>query len=479
MEVLSQGGCSIHPADKRLAGQEVAFLLNSMKCRLQITTGAARSSILETGDGAATKTVSAALAVTAEKLLLDLCREGKDDKPKEYLSVSYDDPLFQELGMEYGNTKKNGHLVFVIPDAKRFMPSNDLQLSDNTTIKVMLDTYKAPDVAMHVQRILHRSMGDNCVVTEDDSRLAGQEVAFHLNSLRCRMQIAAAGGGSGKRSSIVGTADAPAERSVFAALVVTKEKLVLDLKRAGTEDPPKEYLCISYQEELCREVGLEYKNDAVNSHLILTLPSAKRFFHTSPGALDLPEDCTLKVFIDTWKAPDIVMHVKHQLKVGGAPKAETCEIVADDSRLASQNVEFILNNMKCRVQSSAEEKKRSSIIGTVERPATDKVLAALAVSDQKLVIDLKRIGAAESAMEYLQVAYTDAIFQDLSVEYKNDDRDSHLIVVLKNAGKFFKDSKNNIDVPEDATVRVYMDTWKAPDIAMFVRQHIFKNKAKK
>merc|ERR1719181_1145013 len=134
-------------------------------------------------------------------MILDLQRDGKDDKPKEYLNIVYRDDLFQELQLEYGNSKKTGHLVCVLPDAEKFIKADDLGLTANTTVKVTLDTYKAPDVAMYVQRILHRNMGDNCVIADDDPRLAGQDVPFLLNSIKCRLQILNAT--DGKRSSIL------------------------------------------------------------------------------------------------------------------------------------------------------------------------------------------------------------------------------------------------------------------------------------
>jgi len=484
-EAKDASWCVIEENDKRLEGEKVAYHLNRMKCRLQITSGRARGSILEekpaedgTAAGPAKSTVSAALVVTEDKLILDLKREGKGDNSKEYLSIPYGDALFQELGMEYGNSKKTSHLIFILPDARRFLKAEELGIEGNTHIKVTMDTYKAPDVAMHVQRILHKSMGDNCIIKEEDERLAGQEVAYVLNSMQCRLQCGAGeSGGSaakGRRSSILGTVDAPAERTIFAALAVTKEKLVLDLKRAGVPDAPKEYLCIAYDDPLCREVGLEHSSDAVTSRLCIILPDARRFFKTSAGDLDVPAKATIKVFMDTWKAPDIVMHVKQALKQAGAAaaKVETCDIETDDARLSGQTPAFLLNSLKCRMIISAAGSKRASISdlagGSVpEGVSTTTVLAALALCDDKIVLDLKRTGADDPPQEYLSLAYDKC--SEMSFEHKNDARNSHLVIELPNAGKYFKVTPSGKEISAGSTVRIYMDTYKAPDISMFVK----------
>jgi len=99
---------------------------------------------------------------------------------------------------------------------------------------------------------------------------------------------------------------------------------LLDLKKEakeGVDAAATEYLCISYKDELCRELDLQYKNDLSRSmsHLILVLPDAGRFFSTSAANLQVPEHATIRVIIDTYKAPDIAMFVRQRLR--GASKA--------------------------------------------------------------------------------------------------------------------------------------------------------------
>lgn len=270
--------------------------------------------------------------------------------------------------------------------------------------------------------------------------------------------------------------DAPAERTIFAALAVTKEKFIMDIKRAGVEDPPKEYLCISYDDALCREVGLHHSNDAVTSRLAIVLPNANRFFKQSPGNLSVGENDTVKIFMDTWKAPDIVMFVKQALNAGSkTSQDDSCAIGPDDARLSGDIVVFSLNSIKCRLQiSEGGQSTRSSILGSADRKATKDVCAALCVTEGKLLLDLKRAGTDDAPKEYLCMSYTDELCREVGLEYSNDARDSHLVVVLPDANRFFKKSQGDLDIPAGSTIRVYMDTWKAPDIAMYVKQKLRK-----
>jgi len=73
---------------------------------------------------------------------------------------------------------------------------------------------------------------------------------------------------------------------------------------------------------MCCDVGLEYTNDALGSNLVVTLPKAMRFLGSSVSDLGVSENSTVKVFMESWKAPDVVMHVKQKLrKAHGASRA--------------------------------------------------------------------------------------------------------------------------------------------------------------
>eukprot|EP00928_Gymnodinium_smaydae_P010659 TRINITY_DN14020_c0_g2_i1.p1 TRINITY_DN14020_c0_g2~~TRINITY_DN14020_c0_g2_i1.p1 ORF type:complete len:503 (+),score=77.48 TRINITY_DN14020_c0_g2_i1:58-1509(+) len=470
--------CDIDASDPRLADKDVAYLLNSLKCRLQVSTSStSKDSMLETSERPALTTVYAALCITSEGIVMDIKQEGQT-RPVEFLDLSFQDPLFVEMGIGFANSQRTCYLVVELPGASRFskMP---MDIDPSSTMKVFIDTPKAPDVSLHVQRVVQQ-LSSRCIITEQDPRLEGQEVVFHLNSMKCSLDMGmqtaeAAPVGRSKRSSIIGTIEAPARRTVFAALVVTREKMLLDLKKEGDNELQKEYLCISFNDELCKAVGLEHVHDAESSRLVLGLPNASTYFARSPGNLDVPPGASIQVFMHTWKAPDIVMYVKHQIsavaELSGTLGGSDCFFDQNDPRLLGQEVAFLLNNMKCHLQISVAPgggPSRSSILGTETAPAARVVFAALAITDEKLMLDLKRVGKDDAPKEYLNIAFANDLAKEISLEYWNDQVDSHLVIVLPDAGRFFQST--DLDVPEHSLIKVYIRTWKAPDIAMFVRR---------
>jgi len=481
--------CFIAAEDPRLQGQQVAFSLANMKCKLNISNSQAgrpqtfaRSSMIGTVDVEATRQVVAALVVTGEKLMLDLLRVGKDDAPKEYLCVGYQDNLFLELGLEFSNDKKSCHLVFNLPDAGRFLKAAELNIPEQSTIRIVLETYQAPDVAAYVNKVL-LSMGvgvagDDCVIKEGDARLEGQQVAFCLNNMKCRMQITAGGhaGNGGKRCSVYSTPEAGGTRQAYAAIAVTDEKFIMDLKRVGKDDVPNEYFCCPYSAVLCKDIGLQHSNDAVNSHLQITLPDASRFFGASKGDLDVPQGTTIQVMLDTWMAPDICMFVKHKVNMFALSRDSDCQISLEDARLAGKQVVFHLNSMKCRLQTldAAVQLTRSSILESPESAAKRMVFAALVCTEDMLVLDMKRVGKDPDPKEVLSIPYEDARCAQMGLEFSNDSANSHLHIVLPDAATFLNLSNVDFEVPPNGTITFVMDTWKAPDIAMFVKQKINK-----
>jgi len=317
--------CIIDQNDPRLAGQQVAFLLESMRCRLLIDTSAAgagrRSSVYEEESAAtpAKYRVYAALAVTDQKFLLVVQRfsqEGlKDHVPHEYVHLAFTDQSFTKMFLEYSNEERHTYLGITLPNAEQFLgPSttHELGVPENSTVKIIITTYKAPDIAMHINRLMTSIAAEQCSIHTTDARLAGQKVVYLLNSVACRLRIDSMG--TGKRSSVYETQDTASQYVVYAALAATEEKLIVDVMRLRKDSRPIEYLCAHFTNPLWKDVDLSFANNEETSQLVITLPGAERWLGPMAASqLELPPQSCIRVFIDTWKAPDIAMHVKARI----------------------------------------------------------------------------------------------------------------------------------------------------------------------
>lgn len=317
-------GCAIAESDARLFGQTVVFQFNGLRCRLIVASEGAgegrRGSVYER-DGISSKyIVYAALVVTNERFLLDVQRLDKDGlkdaTPKQYVCLAYADALFCKMQLEYSNDERHTYLVITLPDAEQFLglAAGDLGVPAKSTVKIVITIAQAPDIAVHINRTMTSIAAQNCSMKADDPRLAGQQVVHLLNSMPCSLTMTTIG--AGKRSSIYDTLDGPSKYVVYAALAVTEEKVLLDVQRLRMDLKPIEYLCIDFQNELCREIGLEFTNAEDDSQLQITIPGAERFLGPSSAReLGAPDGSCVQVVIKTWKAPDIVLHIKRKLGV--------------------------------------------------------------------------------------------------------------------------------------------------------------------
>mmetsp|Transcript_38004 Transcript_38004/g.60214 ORF Transcript_38004/g.60214 Transcript_38004/m.60214 type:complete len:145 (+) Transcript_38004:107-541(+) len=129
-----------------------------------------------------------------------------------------------------------------------------------------------------------------CEIAKSDPRLDGKSPLYEVKNKY----------GSVDKS----TSGKPEKLGV--ALAITYEGLVIDLLRGK---PLRQQQCASvrFNDPLFRDMKFEYKDGDHKEEktLIITLLDAKRF-QTSPQ--DLPENCTLKISVSTYLAPDIVMH---------------------------------------------------------------------------------------------------------------------------------------------------------------------------
>jgi len=313
----------------------------------------------------------------------------------------------------------------------------------------------------------------DCVIKADDPRLAGQTVEFHLNNMKCRLRMESLKETDTRRTSVYETPKEKGKYAVYAAICVTNEKLLLDVKRADKDTEPKQYLCISYRDELFKELVLEFSTDPRNCQLSFVLPEASRFLGQTSSELGVNEKASVTVYMSTPKAPDVAMYVNGAIK---CLLGDDCSIGDKDPRLADQKVAFLLNSMKCRLQveDTSSGGKRSSVYGTPDAPSRHTVFAALALTEQKIILDVKWLKEDATSKQYLFLNYEDKLCCDLGLEYTNDQVNSHLVITLPNAGQFLGPSISDLGVVDNSTVKIFVDTWKAPDLVMFVKQKLRK-----
>lgn len=315
------GRCEVLGSDQRLSKQNVAFLLNNLPCTLTIAdgpdsdqkhvAGEKRGSVYSTAALPSKHTVLAALAVTDDRLLIDILRLGKDDKPIQYMCASYQDPIMQEINLAYTGDQQNPRLTLTLQSAGEHLgeASPGLDLPDQSTVAITLHTWKAPDVALYVNRLL--KLGGECNIDAQDPRLQGENVLFLRNNMTCRLMTIAKSSTGGVRRSMYGTLEAPSTRIVRAALAITKEKLLLDLKRIEKDDESREYVSLPFTSSLIQAVTADFSNEVCCSRLSLDFPDMARFL-TDPNSSEfgVEGNTTVKVMLETWQAPDIAMHLK-------------------------------------------------------------------------------------------------------------------------------------------------------------------------
>mmetsp|Transcript_96375 Transcript_96375/g.171294 ORF Transcript_96375/g.171294 Transcript_96375/m.171294 type:complete len:489 (-) Transcript_96375:173-1639(-) len=473
--------CSISKDDPRIAGQHLGFLLGNVSCKVKIHAGRGkRASVLgstDSNDAPDGPLVFASLAVTDQRLVLDLKRDGPDEKEMECFNIAYEDEKFQELGLGFSSEQTDCHIMFVLQDSKKFLNAalaRAFEVPDKASFRVSIATPHAPDIAIFVNRILKQ--GGEVDIKPTDPRISGETTKFNLSNLKCRLEISAgtsngASSGQAKRGSVyMSTQDDKSVFTVLAALAITETKVVLDVKRIEKDAKPLEYLNLSLQNELCKEARVEFSNEVTNGRLVLTLPDARRFLGDVPS-FAAPEGSTAKVYLDTFQAPDIAMLLTSKGIPGVSSSGIDCLIKPEDSRLADEIVVFLLNSMKCRLQLvvATPGGKRGSIYEMVDAPSSHSVFAALAVTESKILLDMQRSKKDPHPQEYLQIDYKDALCKDIGFEFANSTHTNHLLITLPDATRFLNKA-GSFEVPPNSTVKIYMDSWKAPDISMYVKQ---------
>lgn len=294
-----------------------------------------------------------------------------------------------------------------------------------------------------------------CTIERTDPRLADQEVRYLVSNVKCKLRLPTV---EKKRSSVYTTPEGEGKYVMFAAVAVTDKQLLLDVQRVGKDEAGKQYLCILYDNPLFSELGLQF--DA--QHLNIILPDAGRFLGEA-GKLGVADDAEVGIMLTLQEAPDIAMFVNGVLRdLAG----NNCIITEDDPRLEGHRVEFLLNSMKVKLLMDSPT-RRSSVYATPEAASRHLVFAALAVTEQKIILDVTWAQKDPSPRNYLNLDYTSELFREVVVDFVNSDLTSELRIKLPHASRFIN-AAADLGVPDDATITMFIDTWKAPDIAMLV-----------
>jgi hypothetical protein len=271
-----------------------------------------------------------------------------------------------------------------------------------------------------------------------------------------------------------GVAETPAKYTVHAALAVTNEKFLLDVQRAdkdGLKDAtPKQYVCVAYTDELFCKMELQYSNCDLHTYLVISLPNAEQFLGPTAGDLGVPAQSTVKIIITIAEAPDIAMHINRTMTT---IRAQKCSIDAEDPRLAGQQVVYLLNSMPCRLKmNTGGGGKRSSIYDTHETESKHVVYAAMAVTEDKMLLDVQRIRVDLKPIEYFCVEYKNDLCGELGLVASNaEEGESQLQIKIPGAERFLgQSSAMELGAPAGSSVEVVINTWKAPDIALHVKR---------
>mmetsp|Transcript_22774 Transcript_22774/g.43780 ORF Transcript_22774/g.43780 Transcript_22774/m.43780 type:complete len:175 (+) Transcript_22774:113-637(+) len=171
---------------------------------------------------------------------------------------------------------------------------------------------------------------------------------------------------------------------------------------------------------------------------------------------------------------------------GKAGKAkEECVIKLDDKRLDGHTVWFDVNNLQCKLEIIAESAPAggtgSQGLGPRQSLASvfsdvETIWAAIVVTDKMMLLDCKRPKKDTVQQQYLMVEYTDPLCKEVDLSFTQEAEGPHLSVMLPYAKQFLKQSGQNLKMPDNATLRVDMMTWKAPDICMHVKGELLKLK---
>lgn len=314
--------CEILESDQRLSKQNIAFLLDNLPCTLTVAdcpdseqkhvAGKKRGSVYATATLPSKHTVLAALAITDDRVLIDILRLGRDDKPIQYICANYQDRIIQEINLTYTGDQQNPHLTLQLQNAGELLgeASAGLEIADESTVTITLHTWKAPDIALYVNRLL--KLGGECNIDDQDPRLQGQNVLFLRNNMTCRLMTIAKSSTGRVRGSMYGTLEAPSTRIVRAALAITNEKLLLDLKRIEKDDESREYVCLPFTSSLMEVVSVDFSNEVCCSRLSIDFPDMARFLTDPTSEFGVEGNTTVKVLLETWQAPDIAMYLKSQ-----------------------------------------------------------------------------------------------------------------------------------------------------------------------